>query len=153
MHAHDEDLLVVRAVEDADAPALRQALDVAPHEVVVEVLPRGLLEREHLAALRIDARHDVLDGAVLAGRVHRLKHEQQRPAVLGVEHVLLFREPLGAAREQLGRLALAQLEAAGISRIEVLQTEALALRDAERIDVFLDAVEDLSSCHGAAPLR
>jgi hypothetical protein len=55
VHAHDEDLFVIRAVEDADPPALRQALDVAPHEVVVEVLPRGLLEREHLAALRIDA--------------------------------------------------------------------------------------------------
>jgi hypothetical protein len=82
-----------------------------------------------------------------------LEHQQQRPAILGVEHVLLFREPLGAAREQLGRLALAQLEAAGISRIEALQTEALALPNAERIDVFLDAVEDLSSCHGATPLR
>ena len=109
---------------------------------MVEVLSRRLLEREHLASLRIDARHDVLDGAVLAGRIHRLKHEQQRPAVLGVEHVLLFREPLDAAGEQLGRLALAQLETAGVSRINALQTEALALGDAEWINVFLDTVED-----------
>jgi hypothetical protein len=28
--------------------------------------------------------YDVLDGAILAGRIHRLKYEQQRPAVLGV---------------------------------------------------------------------
>ena len=148
MHAHDQDLLVVRTVEDADAPALGQALDVAPHEIVVEVFPRGLLEREHLASLRIDARHDVLDGAVLARRIHRLKHKQQGPAVLRVEHVLLFREPLGAASEKFGRLALAQLQAAGVCRIDALQAEALALDNAEWVDVLLDAVQDLLSRHG-----
>jgi hypothetical protein len=55
MHAHDEDFLVVRTVEDADASALRQASDIAPHEIVIELLRRGLLEREYLAALRVDA--------------------------------------------------------------------------------------------------
>src|SRR5215471_14988527 len=148
VHAHDQDLFVVRAVEDADAPALGQALDVAPHEVVLEVFPRGLLEREHLASLRIDSRHHVLNGAVLARRIHRLKHKQQGPAVLRVEHVLLFREPLGAASEKFGRLALAQLQAEGISRIDAVQAKALALGDTEGINVFLDAVQDLSSCHG-----
>ena len=95
----------------------------------------------------------MLDRAVLAGGIHRLEDEQQRPAVLGVEHVLLFREPLGAARKQLGRLALAQLEAARIPGIEVLQTEALALGDTEGINVLLEAIEDLSSRHGADPFR
>jgi len=42
----------------------------------------------------------VLNGAVLARRIHRLKHKQQGPAVLRVEHVLLFRKPLGAASEK-----------------------------------------------------
>src|SRR5262249_18441052 len=123
-----------------------------PHEVVIEVFPRGLLEREHLAALRIDARHDVLDGAVLAGRIHRLKDEQQRPAVLGVEHVLLFGEPLDAAREQISCLALAQLKTARVTRIDTLQTKAFALGDAEWFKIFLDAIEDFSSRHGAASL-
>ena len=40
-----------------------------------------LLEAEHLAALRIDPGHDVPDGAVLAGSVHRLKNQQHRIAV------------------------------------------------------------------------
>ncbi len=106
MHAHDEDLLVVGPVEDPDPPPLREALGVAPHEVVGEVLGRGLLEREDLTALRIDARHDVLDGAVLAGRVHGLENEQQRPAILGGEDVLFLCEPLGSALEKRGRLAL-----------------------------------------------
>ena len=48
--AHDEDFLVVRAVEDADAAALGQLSDVAPHEVVVELLGRGLLERDPLGS-------------------------------------------------------------------------------------------------------
>jgi hypothetical protein len=30
VHAHDEDLLVVRTIEDTDAPALGQAFEVAP---------------------------------------------------------------------------------------------------------------------------
>ena len=96
MDADDEDFLVVRTVEDADAAALGQASGVAPHEVVVEFLDDGCLN-EYTWTLRIDARHDVLDRAVFAGRVHRLEDEQQGPAVLGIEHVLLFGQPRGAA--------------------------------------------------------
>jgi hypothetical protein len=47
-----------------------------------------LFEAENLAALRIDAGHDVLDRAVLACGVHRLKNQQQRMAVVGVEQTL-----------------------------------------------------------------
>src|SRR5262249_58228144 len=78
--------------------------------------------------------------------------KQQGPAVLRVEDGRLFREPLGAAREKFGRLALAQLQAAGVCRIDAVQAKALALGDAEGIDVFLDAVQDLSSRHGLATL-
>ena len=53
MHAHNENFLIVRSVEDPDASSLWQALGVAPEKVVVEILRRGLLERENLAALRI----------------------------------------------------------------------------------------------------
>ena len=134
-------------------PALGEAPRIAPHEVVVEVFRRGLLERDDLAALRIDARHDVLDRAVLAGRVHGLENEQQRPAILGVEHILLLREPLGSALQEPGRLALVQLETARVAGVEVLQSKALALGDAERMDVLLDAVQDLFSRHRAPSLR
>jgi len=37
VHAHDEHLFVIRTVENADTPALGQAFDIAPQEVVVEV--------------------------------------------------------------------------------------------------------------------
>src|SRR5208282_6752316 len=45
MHAHDEDLFVVGPIENADPSPLGEPPRVAPHEVVVEVLRRGLLER------------------------------------------------------------------------------------------------------------
>src|SRR5262245_10605409 len=38
VHAHDENLLVIRTVENSDTPAFGQALDVAPQEVVIEIL-------------------------------------------------------------------------------------------------------------------
>ena len=55
MHAHDENLFVVRPVEDADPSPFGKTPGIAPHEVVIEVFRRGLLERDDLADLRIDA--------------------------------------------------------------------------------------------------
>ena len=69
-------------------PPLRQALRCTPQKVVVQFLGRRLLEAEDLAALRIDAAHDVLDRPVLAGRVHRLQDDQHRVPVVRVEEVL-----------------------------------------------------------------
>ena len=90
-------------------------------------------------------RHAVLDRAILASCDHRLKDDQQRPAILGVEHVLLLGEPLGTAMEELNRVGLVHLQTARIDRIEVLQLKALAFGDAERMDVLLDPVQDLLS--------
>ena len=63
-------------------PRAGSRLRGAPEEIVVELLGARRLEGMHLAALRIDARHHVLDDAVLAGRIHRLEDHQHRPAVL-----------------------------------------------------------------------
>ena len=78
-------LLVVGAVEDADAAALGQRDGAAPHEIVIEFSRRVGALNEHLAALRVDAVEHALDGGVLAGGVHALKDQQQRPVVLRVE--------------------------------------------------------------------
>jgi hypothetical protein len=48
----------------------------------------GMFEAEYLAALRIDPRHHVLDGAVFAGRVHRLKDQEDGVAVGVIEKLL-----------------------------------------------------------------
>ena len=44
MDPHDEDVLVVGAVEDADPPALGQGLDASPQVIVVELLGEGCLK-------------------------------------------------------------------------------------------------------------
>ena len=76
MHADDQHLLVIGAVEDADPPALRQIASGAPEKIVLQFGGARMFEAEDLAALRIDARHHVLDGAIFAGRIHRLEDQQ-----------------------------------------------------------------------------
>src|SRR5262245_11172169 len=84
MNTHDEGFLIVRPIENADVSALGEAYRATPEKVVIELLIARSLERVHLAALRVDAGHDVLDGTVFARRVHRLKDNQYGPLVLGV---------------------------------------------------------------------
>ena len=103
MDLDDEHILVIRAVEDADAPALRQGFHIAPEEIVVEFLGGGFLEAVDLAALGIDAGHDVADGAVLARRIHRLENQQHRVGVAGVEQFLGRIELLAVFRQNRGR--------------------------------------------------
>ena len=112
-------------------PRSGRDLQAAPEVVVVELLRRGRLERVHLAALRIDAGHHVLDRAVLAGGVHRLEDQQDRPAVLGVQALLQLREHLGPLGERLLGLRLVlggQL--ARVVGVDVLQAELLAVGEA-----------------------
>src|ERR1700730_7907444 len=46
-----------------------------------------------LAALRIDALEYAFDGAVLARRIHALKDQEQRPAILRVKFFLKIVQP------------------------------------------------------------
>src|SRR4029434_909734 len=100
MHPYDQSLFVIAAIENADATTLRQTLDATPEEIVVEVFARRRLERKNLAALRVDAGHDVLDRAVLTRRVHCLKYEQHRPTVLRIKHVLKLGQEIDAHSER-----------------------------------------------------
>ncbi len=137
VHAQDEHFLVVRAIEDADAPALRQVAVAAPEKIVVEFLGRGRLERRNLATLGIDARHDVLDRTVLARGVHGLEHQQHRPAVLRIQHVLKFGERLDARLQGLlGAWLVFLLEPRGIARVDVLEPEAVTVLDSVGLGEF-----------------
>src|SRR5262249_28159129 len=152
MHADDEGLLVVAAVEDADAPALRKALHAPPEVIVVEVLGRRRLERDDIAALRIDPGHDVLDRPVLASSVHGLEDEQHGPAVLRVEHVLELSQRLDAQREHLlrARLVLGP-EVERVSGVEVLQAESVPVRDPERLRERAGPLDQFLDLHGSTP--
>ena len=68
---------------------------------MVEFLSARLLETEHLAALRIDARHHMANGAILACAIHALEDKQQRILVRGVVKVLQQGQPLHVLPQQL----------------------------------------------------
>ena len=55
---------------------------------MLQFLGARLLEAEDLAALGIDAGHDMLDGPVLSRRVHGLENQEQGVAVVGVKEAL-----------------------------------------------------------------
>ena len=129
VHAHHQCFLVVRPVEDTDVAAARQHPGGSPQEVVIQLFTRRRLERVNLTAERVDARHHVLDGAVLAGRVHGLEDQQDRPAVLGIEPLLQVGQPLDAVRQQLVGGVL-QGDTPGIGGLDVGQPKAGAVADA-----------------------
>src|ERR1700676_3916294 len=62
----------------------------------------------NLAALRIDAFKDALDGAVLTCRIHALKDHEQRPAILGVKLFLKIAQALPVGVENLLDLVLVE---------------------------------------------
>src|SRR5215471_2444980 len=73
MDAHDQHFFIIRAVENADMAALRKTHGGSPEKIVLQFLERWLLEGKYLTALRIDSRHNVLDGAVLSGSIQCLE--------------------------------------------------------------------------------
>src|SRR5450759_4317868 len=88
VHACDQYVIVVGAVEDADDADVRQMLADPPQEAVTFFFRGGSLESGDLDPLRVEVADHVGDGAVLASRVHRLQHDQQRSLVLRVEPLL-----------------------------------------------------------------
>ena len=88
------------------------------------------LEGKNLATLRIHTAHHVLDGAILARRVHRLKNQQQPPAILRVELVLQLCKLQGGVLQQLFRFILEfPRKPARILRIKVTQAKLSAMVD------------------------
>ena len=110
MHANDEHFLVVGTIEDADPPAFRQPAGRAPQKIVLQFLGARLFEAEHLAALRIDPGHDVPDGAVLAGRVHPLKDQQQGVAARRVVKALQRAQRVNVFSQELVILLLRRVD-------------------------------------------
>src|ERR1700722_5081610 len=83
-----------------------------------------------LAALRIDAVEDRFDGAVLAGRIHALEDQEQRPAVLRVEFFLKIAQALAVGLQDL--FALVLVETAPLAGLDRLQMKRARPVEAER---------------------
>jgi len=149
MHADDEHFLIIGTIEDADPPAFRQTAGRAPKKIVLQFFSTRLFETENLAALRIDARHHVLDGAVFASGVHGLKDEEDAPAILGVKHVLKLRQGVDADFQGLfGAGLVLGLEAVRILGIDVFEPEPGAIGDAIGFGKFTRDLDNLAQFHG-----
>jgi hypothetical protein len=97
----------------------------------------------NLAALRVDARHHVLNGAVLAGRVHRLEDQQDAPPILRVELFLQGGQPLRPfLQHRLGPVFHVGRQAAGVGGVDVTEPERTAVGDEIRL-------QEVSMSHSA----
>src|SRR5882757_1483520 len=86
----------------------------------------------HLAALRVDAVEYGLDGAVLAGRIHALEDQQQRPAILGVKFFLKIAQAFAVGIENLFGLVLVETALlVGLVRLEMERARSV---EAERLN-------------------
>ena len=86
-----------------------------------------MLVTEHLAALRIDAGHDVLDGAVFARRVHALQDDEHGAFVFGVQKFVQGLQLFDMAGEP--GFGVFFRDAEGFVRIALLQMKFEAGRD------------------------
>jgi hypothetical protein len=69
----------------------------------------------------------MFDRAVLAGRIKRLKYQEHRPAVLGIEHVLKGAERLNAKLETFsGPWFIFRFETGSIAGVDVVQPEVFS---------------------------
>jgi hypothetical protein len=101
-----------------------------------------------LAALRVYAGHHMFDGSVLARPVHRLKNEQDGPAILCIEHVLQSGQGLHAdAQGFFCARFVFRLEITGVIGIDVFQTKPLAIGDAVRVSLFASFLNNLAEFH------
>ena len=84
-NANGEDVLVVAAVEDADAAIGGGVLMDSPEVVSAQLFFAGLPEGCDLDALRVEATEDVPYRAILAGGVHSLEDYDDAVLLLGKE--------------------------------------------------------------------
>ena len=98
----------------------------------------GCLNEDDLHPLRVHARHHVLDHGVLAGRVHRLQHDEQRVAVARPQQLLRLGERGDPARDGVLRPLLelvggelGELGAATPPGVPARDARGLAGRDEE----------------------
>ena len=88
VNSGDQNLLIIRAVEDSDLSTWRQLLARAPQVIMGQIDGRGHLETIDVDALRVDTRHHVFDRAILARGIHALEDDKQRVALLRKKDIL-----------------------------------------------------------------
>src|ERR1700732_4843844 len=119
LHPRGDNVLIVRAIENADHADGRHREMNAPEKVVRQFLCGGLLETGSDDAEGIDRTEYYPNRAVLATRVHALQHDEDGVLGLGVEDFLQARDLRGVRRRRLLRLGLAVRQPVLVPRIDL----------------------------------
>src|ERR1700733_1152277 len=113
MNPYNQNILVVRAIEYADLPPLRQHACRTPQKIVFEFRRAWRLEAVHPATLWINAGHHVANDAVFARSVHPLQDHEQRMLIRRVVQLLQLVQLLDVLPKQFmaGMLRLRKIAA------------------------------------------
>src|ERR1700730_3632557 len=77
MHAHNQHVLIVGAIENANDTSAWSDPMHTPEEVMVQ-FPRGRnFKRTHLASLRLNSGENLVNRISLATGIHSLQHDEQ----------------------------------------------------------------------------
>ena len=124
----------MRPVEDRDLPPPRRMGMHTPQEVMSQFRGGRDLESGDRRALRVQCAEHVIDRAVLAAGVERLKDDEDRMLVLGIEELLLTGE-LVAKMFGLNLGVRLSLVFALVGRVELAQFQFAARLDHELLAV------------------
>ena len=86
----NQDLFIVRAVENPDVAPPRQDPGIPPQVIMIEFFCAGHLETRDLDTLGVHTGHHVLDRTVFTRCIQSLQDDQQGIGILGIQLVLLF---------------------------------------------------------------
>ena len=129
VHAHDEDVFVVTAIEHDDFTRRRYLAVYAPEIVVIELDRRRLLERHDAHAGRIEAAHHMPNGSIFPRCIHPLQNDEDLVLMLRVEQLLQLGQALLRLFALRERLVLVVDELCFV-RIEIVQVNMRSRFDA-----------------------
>src|SRR3954447_18563704 len=131
MYPRDQDIFVVRSIENPDRPLWRRDLVTTPEEIMCQILAGWHLERFNLDTLRIDTVEDPTHRSVLAAGVPSLQHDQHALIAGSIEQLL----KLGQLALQLRKLLLAfrLAQATILVRIDIVELDFAAFVDFDRV--------------------
>src|SRR3979411_851939 len=141
MYADYQDFFVIRTVEDADFPALRQPARRPPQKIMVQFFGRGLFETGYLARLWVYSGHHMLDQAVFARRIHGLDDQQYGPLVLRVESFLQISHHGHALLQEFVGF-LFGMDSSSVAGIVVFQSKRVGMPNLERVSQFEGFLRD-----------
>ena len=135
MYPHDQDVFVVRAIEDDNFALARHLRFHPPQEVMRQFFRARFFEVRHIAAIGIHRTDDVLDYTVLAGGIEALQAHKHRALAFGEKALLQLTDLFAKFADPRESVFLVSLSV--VVGVEIRKMHLLAWRDTIAVDVAL----------------